>query len=74
MVASAVSNLKINNHVSTTNSHEAESNTKAYLEVVANEVEITHQVREKLKKLECQLFLLDNVKNDKNMLKIKSLN
>ena len=56
MVASAASNLKINmkcNHVSTTNSHEAESNTKAYLEVVANEVEITHQVREKLKKLEC---------------------
>ena len=74
MVASAISKLKINmkcNHVSTTNSHEAESNTKAYSEVIANEVKITHQVREKLKKLECQLFSLDNMKNDRNMLKNK---
>ena len=83
MVASAVSKLKINvkgnRERSTTNSQnsheEAESNTKAYLEVVANEVKITHQVREKLKKLEYQLFSLQSLKN-KNVLnnKISKLN
>ena len=80
MVASAVSKLKINVkgncERSTTNSHEeAESNTKAYLEVVANEVKITHQVCEKLKKLEYQLFSLQSVKN-KSVLnnKISKLN
>ena len=83
MVASAVSKLKFNvkvNRKSTGTSamisHEAESNTKTstktYLELVAKEVKITHRTREKLKRLECKLFSLQNDKDkDKDMLKTK---
>ena len=75
MVASAVLKLKVNTNeakINTKDSHDTESNTntKAYLEMVADEVKITYQVREKLKNIEHKLFNLNKIEN-KEVLKNK---
>ena len=77
MVASAVSKLKVNvakdNCETRINVNEIESNTnrtKAYLEMVADEVKITYQVHEKLKNIEHSLFHLNKIE-DKEILKNK---
>ena len=71
MVASAVLKLKVNTKdnyeakINTKDSHDTESNTntKAYLEMVADEVKITYQVREKLKNIKHKLFNLNKIEN-----------
>ena len=79
MVASAVSKLKVNTkdnyetRINVKDTHEIESNTnrtKAYLEMVADEVKITYQVHEKLKNIEHSLFHLNKLE-DKKILKNK---
>ena len=79
MVASAVSKLKINvkgnrkyTQTSAMKSHEAESNTKPYLELVAKEVKIAYRARKKLRKLERKLISLHSKDLLKN--KISELN
>ena len=79
MVASAVSKLKVNTRdshetrINAKNTHEIESNTnrsKIYLEMVADEVKITHQVHEKLKYIKHKLLNLNKIE-DEEILKNK---
>ena len=74
MVASAVSKLKVNtrDRINAKNSESNANQTKAYLEVVADEVKITYQVHEKLKNI---LHNLNKIEDEEKLKKkISKLN